>query len=336
MKKIDKLSQEQIDKFPEYVNKWVKIGINTEPTNMTKAKKFIKKAYEVAGLTPPKYFIGPVNGPYEAALAEDILKQYAKNGVQFKNEKDLNTKVIDDINEQLKNKPKKVDISNQIYGYQEHWLSYYDYFRRECKLDIDLIDPLIELSKVCGWWTPLKNVAIIQHRAEEIHRDSEGRLHNPNGAAIKFRGTCWANWHSNGVNDVYAVHGVRVPKRVIDGDYTVKDIESETNAEVRRVMIERYGQSKFIVDSGAKEIHKDEFGTLFVKELDNDEPIMMVKVVNSTQETDGTFKDYWIRVDPNAYGGIKTARAAVASTWRNKDGSFVFKSPEEYDCSVET
>lgn len=329
MKKIDKLSEEQIAKFPEYVNKWVEIGVNTNPTDMTKAKKFIKEAYKVAGLNPPNYFIGPVNGPYEAALVESILKQYAKDGVQFKNEKDLNTKIMAEINVQLKDKPKKVDISNQIYGYQEHWLSYYDYFRRECKLDIDLIDPLIELSKVCGWWTPLRNVAIIQHRAEEIHRDDQGRLHNSNGAAIKFRGT-------TGVNDVYAVHGVRVPKRVIDGDYTVKDIESEANAEVRRVMIELYGQSKFIVDSGAKELHKDEFGTLFVKTLENDEPIMMVKVVNSTQEADGSFKDYWIRVDPNAYGGIKTARAAVASTWRNKDGSFVFKTPEEYDCSVET
>ena len=329
MKKIDKLSQEQIAKFPEYVKKWVEIGINTEPTNMTKAKKFIKQAYEVAGLTPPKYFIGPVNGPHEAALAEDILKQYAKNGVQFKNEKDLNTKVIDDINEQLKNKPKKVDISNQIYGYQEHWLSYYDYFRNECKLDINLIDPLIELSKVCGWWTPLRSVAIVQHRAEEIHRDSEGRLHNPNGAAIKFRG-------KDSVNNVYAVHGVRVPKSVIDNTFSLKDIEKENNAEVRRVMIERYGQSKYILDSGAKQVHSDDFGTLYVKELQGDEPIMMVKVVNSTQESDGSFKDYWIRVDPKAYGGIKTARAAVASTWRNKDGSFVFDKPEDYDCSIET
>jgi hypothetical protein len=46
---------------------------------------------------------------------------------------------------------------------------------------------------------------------------------------------------------------------------------------------------------------------------------MMVKVVNSTQEPDGTFKDYFIRVDPNAYGGLKTARQAIASTWRDED-----------------
>lgn len=330
MKKIDKLTDAQIAKFPEYVNKWVEIGINTDPTDMTKAKKFIKDAYKVAGLTHPKYFIGPVNGPYEAALAEQILKEYAKNSVQFKNEKELNAKVLAEIETHLQTeKVKKVDISNQIYGYQEHWLSYYDYFRRECKLDINLIDPLISLSKVCGWWTPLRNVAIVQHRAKEIHRDNQGRLHNTNGAAVCFRG-------NSTVNNVYAVHGVRVPKNVIDRNYTVKDIDNERNAEVRRVMIELYGQVKYIVDSGAKEVHKDEFGTLFVKDLVDDEPLMMVKVVNSTQEVDGSFKDYWIRVDPKAYGGIKTARAAVASTWRNKDGSFVFANPEDYDCSIET
>jgi hypothetical protein len=330
MKKIDNLTQKQISKFPEYVKKWVDIGTNTQPTDMKKAKTFIKKAYESAGLPAPKYFVGPLDGPYEGALAEKLLRQYATDGTSFKNEKELNKKINADIAAIIETgKPKKVDISNQIYGYQEHWLSYYDYFRNECDLDINLIDPLIELSKVCGWWTPLRSVAIVQHRAEEIHRDNEGRLHNPNGAAIKFRG-------KDSVNNVYAVHGVRVPKSVIDNTFSLKDIEKEANAEVRRVMIERYGQSKYILDSGAKQVHSDDFGTLYVKELQGDEPIMMVKVVNSTQEADGSFKDYWIRVDPKAYGGIKTARAAVASTWRNKDGSFVFDKPEDYDCSIET
>ena len=65
---------------------------------------------------------------------------------------------------------------------------------------------------------------------------------------------------------------------------------------------------------------------------------MMVKVVNSTIEPDGTYKDYFIRVSPNAYGGLKTARAAVASTWRNNDAerSLVFKNPEDYNPDIET
>jgi hypothetical protein len=62
----------------------------------------------------------------------------------------------------------------------------------------------------------------------------------------------------------------------------------------------------------------------------------MVRVTNATMEPDGTFKDYWIRVDPKSYAGLKTAHAAVASTWRKADGSMLFERPEDYNCEVET
>ena len=121
---------------------------------------------------------------------------------------------------------------------------------------------------------------------------------------------------------LYCHNGVRVPAYVIESPQTitVEDIEQETNAEVRRVKITKYGQEKFILDSKSDVVHTDDFGTLYKKSMSNDEPMMMVKVVNSTPEPDGSFKDYFIRVDPNAYGGLQTARAAVASTWR-KDPS---------------
>jgi hypothetical protein len=37
----------------------------------------------------------------------------------------------------------------------------------------------------------------------------------------------------------------------------------------------------------------------------------MVKLRNSTREPDGSFKPYWLRVDPRC----ETAHAAVAWTW---------------------
>jgi hypothetical protein len=70
----------------------------------------------------------------------------------------------------------------------------------------------------------------------------------------------------------------------------------------------------------------------------NDEPLVMVKVVNSTPEMDGSFKDYFIRVDPNCrpmlddnkFGDPQelTARNAVASTFGKKG--------EEYDPVFQT
>jgi hypothetical protein len=332
---IDKLTQDQIDLFPSYVKKWVDIGLNTEPTDMIESVKFIKDAYKKANIDEPKYFIGPVNSPYEAAIAESIINFHVTHKTKFNSAADLNKTVLkqveDVINKNSDLEIKSISISNQIYGSQEYWLSYYDYFQNECGLDLSLIDPLIGLSKVCGWWTPMKNVAIIQHRPLEIHRDVEGRLHNENGASVKFRG-------ETNIPNVYSVHGVRVTEKVINRDYTVDDIDKESNAEVRRVMIDLYGQSNYIIDSNATVVHADDFGTLYRKEIPGDEPLMMVKVVNSTQEPDGSFKDYWIRVDGNAYGGLKTARAAVASTWRNNDAerSLIFAKPEDYDPDIET
>ena len=330
---IDKLTPEQEAKCPEYVKKWCDIGFDTRPTDMISAVDVIKRVYKVAGSDVPSYFIGPVDGPYEAAVVEALLNEHAKKKTEFKNASDLNDRILAELSEFLKNPQKmNLNIGNQIYGYQEYWISYYDFFRKECGLDLSIVQPLNDLAKVCGWWTPLADVAIIQHRASEIHRDDQGRLHNENGPAVKFGSG------DESLSNVYAVHGVRVPKNVIDRNYNVEDIENQSNAEVRRVMIDLYGQSKYLLDSGAEVVHTDDFGTLYRKEIPNDEPLMMVKVVNSTIEPDGSQKDYWLRVDPNTYGGLKTARAAVASTWRNNDAnrSLLFKSPDDYDPDIET
>jgi len=330
---IESLTQEQIDTFPHYVKKWLDIGLSTTECDVESSKLAIVKAYEVADLPPPEYFIGPVNHPIEMSFAESILKEFLDNRTKFRDNDHLNEMVMEEVQNRVERMQmgEKINIDNsgQIYGCHEFWLSFYNFFQEQCKLDIcNKLQGLMDLSKVCGWWTPMENIAILSHKPLKIHMDEQNRTHNINGPAIKFRG--------NDLCDVYIVHGVRVTKKVVDRNYTVDDIDKEPNAEVRRVMIELYGQSKYLMDSNAKEIHSDDFGTLYLKEIPDDEPLMMVKVVNSTPEEDGSFKDYFIRVDPNAYGGLKTGLAAVASTWRNPDGSMVFERPEEYDPIVQT
>ena len=125
-----------------------------------------------------------------------------------------------------------------------------------------------------GWIRNVRNVK----------RDTEGRLHSEDSPSIAYRDG-WSLWHW---------HGVNVSRQIIEfpETITVKQIEDEANAEVRRVMIERYGQAKYLLDSEAVEIHRDDFGTLYRKEIPQDEPLLMVKVVNSTPEPNGDFKDY--------------------------------------------
>lgn len=73
--------------------------------------------------------------------------------------------------------------------------------------------------------------------------------------------------------------------------------------------MQRYGLSNYIVDSGATEICTDDAGTLYRKEVLNDEPILMVKVSDgSIRDPDGSYRTYFLRVPPD----IETAQAAVA------------------------
>ena len=115
-------------------------------------------------------------------------------------------------------------------------------------------------------------------------------LHCDDGPALAFR---------DGYA-VYAVHGVRVPGRVIMAPETITagEITAESNAEVRRVMLPRFGEGRYIEALGAKALDRSDYGTLYRAELEGDEPLVMVKVTNATPEPDGSFKDYWLRCHP--------------------------------------
>ena len=80
-------------------------------------------------------------------------------------------------------------------------------------------------------------------------------------------------------------------------------------------MIDRFGQARFLKEAGAQLISQEVMGgreyTLYCKEVHDDEPILMVKCINATQEPDGSFHEYFIRVPPDT----KTALEAVAWTF---------------------
>jgi hypothetical protein len=212
--------------------------------------------------------------------------------------------------------------------------SFVSFFLDVCGLDLgadmnERAQAYADTASSACWWWPHRDFVMVCERPRVIGRDARGRLHREDGPACEFRD----GW------GVYAVHGVRVPGDIIESPQTltVKRIEEESNAEIRRVMIERYGASRYLIDSGAKEIHRDERGILYRKEIADDEPLVMVKVKNSTPEPDGSIKDYFLRVDPQIrplldarFGKEQkpTATNAIASTFGMRG--------EEYVLEVET
>jgi hypothetical protein len=185
------------------------------------------------------------------------------------------------------------------------WVAYLSFFRHVVGLPIDYSkwDHYEKAAEHSGPRYIHAKFCIVSDRPEVLLVDEQNRPHCTTGPFCRWRDG----------SALYAVHGVRVPWTVIEhrDQLTVAQIDKEQNAEIRRVMMELYGEAKYLKDSGAMPIHSDSFGVLFRKEIPGDEPLVMVRVENSTPEPDGHRKTYMIRVPPTT----ETAHAAVAWTF---------------------
>ncbi|MFD6988842.1 DUF6745 domain-containing protein [Streptomyces sp. NPDC059943] len=162
---------------------------------------------------------------------------------------------------------------------------------------------LAEVAAHAGWWWPYEKVTVVCERPVELHRDEAGRLDRGDGPALAY---------PDGFA-LYAWRGMPVPADFL-AELTTLDptrIRTEENAELRRVMLEYYGYDRYLAESGAEPIGKDETGILWRIALADDEDVVMVEVVNSTPEPDGTSRTYWLRVPPNT----RTAKEGVAWTF---------------------
>lgn len=70
---------------------------------------------------------------------------------------------------------------------------------------------------------------------------------------------------------LYFWHGINVPEWVImePESINLKDIMETENLELRRILIERYGQGRFIADIGGEKKHQDKFGILWLVKREN-------------------------------------------------------------------
>lgn len=153
-----------------------------------------------------------------------------------------------------------------------------------------------------------------------ISLDDRERLHCVDGPAVSWPQEKHFYWHGIAVEQDLVLH----PERI-----TAQQIAAQQNIEVRRVLLERFGTERFMSEIGATLIHKDDWGTLYRYTFHDsgwqrDEPIVMVKVVNSTPESDGSRATYWLRVPPD----MRTAKEAVAWSFG--------KDVQSYAPSVET
>lgn len=219
MKKFNDLTDEQKALFPVYRDKWIAIGKSCEPCDLEKSKHYARLAYSAAGLVCPEVFY-LVDSPLAAA----------------------------ELEAKLQNK-KTLSISNQAFGYHEAgWLSYYDFMLEVLNIEVcKKLEGLIGLAKNCGWWSPYDDCVIFQHRHDELHTDENFRLHNESGPAVKYR---------DGYS-VWAINGIRVNKQIVMSPetLTIQEINSESNQDVRSIMVNRFGWPRYLTESNSECIH---------------------------------------------------------------------------------
>jgi hypothetical protein len=168
-----------------------------------------------------------------------------------------------------------------------------------------------------------------------VGRDDRNRPHCDDGPQLAWRD----GWR------VYNVHGVRVPADIIERpeSITVERIDGESNAEIRRIMVDRYGRERYIRDSGAKLLHEDldELGLprrLWRREWPDGRTLQLVEVHNSTLEPDGTRRVFFLGVHPEIRPLLGQGRLGdpQSSTCLNAVASLAGLRGEDYRPGIQT
>lgn len=201
------------------------------------------------------------------------------------------------------------------------WQAFVTYFLDVCNWETEL-EPRLRAYQAAqeniGWWWPFEDFCVMTDRPSHIHTDEQNRLSSTETSAIGWRD----GW------GLHLVNGISVPSDIIEdkSSITIARITHENNQELRRIMTDLYGHERFMKDAGGRVIAEDEMGKVWRAE--NPDPFVLVEVRNSTPEPDGSFKTYWLPVDPECRpilqrnGNLSlgepqeiTPRNAIASTF---------------------
>lgn len=322
------------------VGKWRKVAAMTGPADRAAAEEGMRLAYRLAGLPEPERIVwagSPLEGVALAArlTAEGAAGRSVREAVRTRPWAAARARVLDRLGpagwaehwaltgaelwdgtvmltERIRagvveasadapggEQAIRLVLLEAVLGQHDAaWLAAFDGQDAEGALD-----GIAAIARAAGWWWPYEKTVVVCERPVELHRDEAGRLDRGDGPALAFP-------------DGFALHawrGMPVPAEFLGqlAELTPRRIREEENAELRRVMLEYYGYDRYLEESGAEPVQRDEAGVLWRIELEGDEPLVMVEVVNSTPEPDGTHRTYWLRVPPRT----RTAREGVAWTF---------------------
>ena len=319
--KIESLTPEQEAALVVYRNEWLTIERNCEPADRPTAERAFRAIYAALGKpTPYIWWVpGPATGSLvRATLTSDNLGANFGANLRANLGANLWANLWDNLEANLWANLRanlwdnlRDNLSWKFWGEHESaWPAFYAwphvYLRPMHNVEQQTkLNWWLDLSKSVGWWEPYEGVVFACERPLKQSVDERGRLHCDNGPAI----VCRDGWM------VYAIHNVRVPEYIVERPHeiTAEKIKAERNAEVRRVMVQRFGFDRYVTEIGAKLVSTDSIGKLW--RVEDEAPFHLAEVINSTPEPDGTVKTYFLPMpDQNDLTGkpLKNCREAIA------------------------
>ena len=221
--KIENLTPEQEAQLPVYRDRWIDIGLSTEPINKDTIEGVVNEVYKSAGLALPKNILF-ADSPKHAV---SIISELCDDG------------------------PHKILRDMSYNNHEAGRLGFYAFFREVVGLDgIEKIDPLLELAKRCGWISFYDDVCVVQEKPMTIKMDENNLLHGETGPAIEYR---------DGFS-VYSWHGVRIPAEWIANPESLTPQVALTweNLEQRRCACEILGWVNILKELPNKVLDEDD------------------------------------------------------------------------------
>lgn len=238
--KIEKLTPEQEAKFPEYVDKWTKIGRNTDRLDQQETERIIHNFQEHI-LKRKKTPVVIFNNPNECWVACN----YAATGVA---PEDLHARV-----DNFFNTPKgerDIEPGAPVFPYQEgsffvSVFSFYDYMFNELNIEIDpklrkLYDMWEETSKL-GLIYPLDDVCIVSEKPTVVRLNEDNQLHCDGDTALEYAG--------HGPFKIFALNGVMVDEYLAttpSGKLDLKYYHEIQNADQKTEFVRKFGVERML------------------------------------------------------------------------------------------
>lgn len=264
---IENLTQEQENRFPEFVDKWTKIGLSTEPANRKLAEEGIIEMYNIAGLEKPK--IVWCASPFANGITRKIVQKIESDGLLKNGIKKIGASVRASVRDSVWD---SVWASLEAFagdsGYGQHdanWLALYDFFKEVCglKKETEKLSGLWKVSQNAGWYLPHENICWISERHNILHINASGKLHSEREMAVAYPD----GWGT------YALDGVRFQRelweKIVNKTLSSNEAIKLTNVEQRIIAMKYLGGEKALKELGGEMFSKDEYGELWrLKEKD--------------------------------------------------------------------